>query len=35
MTCIAMGYPDYDFEANEVKSDRTETDEIITFTGFD
>ena len=35
MTCIAMGYPDYDFEANEVKSDRTETDDIITFTGFD
>jgi nitroreductase len=35
MTCIAMGYPDYDFEANDVKSDRTPIDDIVTFTGFD
>ena len=35
MTCIAMGYPDYDFAANEVKSRRTPNDDIVTFIGFD
>ena len=35
MTCIAMGYPDYEFEANDVKSDRTPNEDIVTFTGFE
>jgi len=35
MTCIAMGYPDFEFEANEVKSDRTPIEDIVTFTGFE
>ncbi len=35
MTCIAMGYPNYDFAANDVKSRRTPNDDIVTFTGFD
>ena len=34
MTCIAMGYPNDDFAANEVKSRRTPNDDIVTFTGF-
>lgn len=35
MTCIAMGYPDMDFEANAVKSRRTPNEQIVTYTGFD
>jgi nitroreductase len=35
MTCIAMGYPDYDFAANDVKSRRTPNEDIVTYTGFD
>ncbi len=35
MTCIAMGYPNYDFAANVVKSHRTSNDDILTFNGFD
>lgn len=35
MTCVAMGYPEDDFPANEVKSVRRETDEIVSFIGFD
>jgi len=35
MTCVAMGYPEEDFAANNVKSVRRETDEIVTFVGFD
>ena len=35
MTCVAMGYPEDDFAANDVKSVRRETDEIVTFVGFD
>jgi nitroreductase len=35
MTCIAMGYPDFEFEANEVKSDRTPIEDFVTFTGFE
>jgi nitroreductase len=35
MTCIAMGYPDFEFDANEVKSDRTPIEDIVTFTGFE
>ena len=34
MTCIAMGYPNDDFAANEVKSRRTPNDDIVTFAGF-
>ncbi len=35
MTCIAMGYPDFDFAANAVKSRRTPNDDVVTFVGFD
>ena len=35
MTCIAMGYPNFDFAANDVKSRRTPNDDIVTYTGFD
>jgi nitroreductase len=35
MTCIAMGYPNFEFAANNVKSRRTNNDEFVTFTGFD
>jgi len=35
MTCIAMGWPDFDFGANEVKSVREPNDQFVTFTGFD
>ena len=35
MTCVAMGFPDHDFPANDVKSVRRPTDEIATFVGFD
>jgi len=35
MTCIAMGYPDFEFAANKVKSRRTTNDDFVTFTGFD
>lgn len=35
MTCVAMGYPDFDFPANHVKSHRRPTEEVATFIGFD
>jgi len=35
MTCIAMGYPDFDFAANQVKSRRTPNEDIVTYIGFD
>ena len=35
MTCIAMGYPDDDFAANQVKSRRAANDDVVTYTGFD
>ncbi len=35
MTCIAMGYPNQEFSANEVKSWRTPNDDIVTYRGFD
>lgn len=35
MTCIAMGYPDHDFAANQVKSRRAPNADIATFVGFD
>ncbi len=35
MTCIAMGYPNHEFSANDVKSRRTPNEDIVTFLGFD
>ncbi len=35
MTCIAMGYPNHEFAANQVQSRRTPNEEIVTYTGFD
>ncbi|MFM2234457.1 MAG: hypothetical protein RL296_116 [Actinomycetota bacterium] len=35
MTCVAMGYPDETFVANDVKSRRTPTDKVASFIGFD
>jgi nitroreductase len=35
MTCVAMGYPDGTFLANDVKSRRTPNDEVASFIGFD
>jgi nitroreductase len=35
MTCVAMGYPDETFVANDVKSRRTPTDKVTSFIGFD
>jgi nitroreductase len=35
MTCVAMGYPDETFVANDVKSRRTPNDKVASFIGFD
>jgi nitroreductase len=35
MTCIAMGYPDYDFVANDVKSVREGGENFVNYVGFD
>lgn len=35
MTCVAMGYPNDDFEANNVKSTRRPADDLATFVGFE
>ena len=35
MTCVAMGYPDEDFVANDVKSTRRAVEEVASFVGFD
>jgi len=35
MICIAMGYPDYDFPANRVKSIREDNDKFVRYVGFD
>ena len=35
MTCVAMGWPDFDFPANSVKSVREDNSNFVTFTGFD
>ncbi len=35
MTCVAMGYPDHDFVANDVKSRRVPNEQVATFIGFD
>ena len=35
MTCVAMGYPDKSFVANDVKSRRSPNDKVASFIGFD
>lgn len=35
MICIAMGYPDETFAANDVRSTRVDNSEFVTYTGFD
>ncbi len=35
LTCIAMGYPDDDFSANQVKSTRADQSDFVRFIGFD
>jgi nitroreductase len=35
MTCVAMGYPDESFVANDVKSRRSPIDKVASFIGFD
>ena len=34
LTCIAMGYPDDDFSANQVKSHRADEEDFVHFIGF-
>lgn len=34
MTCVAMGYPDNNFAANAVRSDRKGNDEFVRYVGF-
>jgi nitroreductase len=35
LTCIAMGYPNDEFSANQVKSTRAEEDSFVHFVGFE
>ena len=35
MICIAMGYPDEDFPANDVRSTRADNSKLISYIGFD
>ena len=35
MTCVAMGYPDFSFAANNVRSRRSPVSEVASFVGFD
>jgi hypothetical protein len=35
MICIAMGYPDDDFAANDVRSTRADNSEFVQYHGFD
>ena len=35
MTCVAMGYPDESFVANDVKSTRRSVGEVASFVGFE
>jgi nitroreductase len=35
MICIAMGYPDDSFAANEVRSTRADNSDFVTYVGFD
>ena len=34
MTCVAMGYPDDNFAANAVRSEREDNDEFVRYVGF-
>jgi hypothetical protein len=34
MTCVAMGYPDDNFAANAVRSDREGNEEFVRYVGF-
>ncbi len=35
MTCVAMGYPDESFVANDVQSRRVPNEQVVTYVGFD
>jgi nitroreductase len=35
MTCVAMGYPNEEFVANDVKSRRAPNERVVSFVGFD
>ena len=35
MTCVAMGYPDDSFVANDVQSRRVPNEQVVTYVGFD
>ena len=35
MTCVAMGYPDDEFPANAVKSERRPNDDMVRYVGFE
>jgi hypothetical protein len=35
MTCVAMGYPNPEFVANDVVSRRSPTEDVVSFVGFD
>lgn len=35
MTCVAMGYPDDSFVANDVKSRRVPNEQVVSYVGFD
>lgn len=35
LTCVALGWPDKDFAANNVVSDRRPIDNVVRFVGFD
>lgn len=35
MTCVAMGYPNFEFAANEVKSRRSANEDFVNFVGFE
>ncbi len=35
MTCIALGYPNDDFSANAVKSNRESNNDFVRYVGFE
>ena len=35
MTCVALGYPDESFVANDVQSRRVPNERVVTYVGFD
>ncbi|MBL4674272.1 MAG: hypothetical protein JKX81_18575 [Arenicella sp.] len=35
MICTAMGYPDDDFQANDVRSTHVDNSESVTYVGFE